>query len=128
LSKKYFKDKKNHVELSVSSVGLETVSSAALETVSSAGLETVSSATSTLETSSVSFFGISTSGLLVISSVGCTTGEFRCCSSSYSLIKRFLSECALVDEPEVVGDGANGGVELVLIDIGFAGGLFKLDE
>lgn len=114
MSKKYFKERKrktnktNHVELfSVPSV---------------VGLATVSS---TLGTSSVSFFGISTFEIFDISSVVCTTGEFRCCSSSYSLIKRFLSECALFDEPEGVGEETNGGVELVLT---ITGGLFALDE
>jgi hypothetical protein len=101
LSKKYFQEKQNHVEFSVSS------------------------AISVFETFSVSFLGISTLEVLDTSSVVDTTGEFRCCSSSYSLINRFLSECALFDE---FGDATIGGVVLVLVNIGFVGGLFKLDE
>jgi hypothetical protein len=102
---------RNHVEVSVSSECLEFVSSA----------------TSVVDSS----FGISTFEVFDIScvvsdcSVGVVdrTGEFRCCSSSYSLIKRFLSECVLFDELAAVGDGTIGGVLLVL-----TGGLFKLDE
>ncbi len=64
------------------------------------------------------------------------TGEFRCCSSSYSLIKRFLSGCALFDEIDVVGDVddetgdvAIGGVlVLVFVCIGLIGGLLRFDD
>jgi hypothetical protein len=84
-------------------------------------LTTVSSAIS-----SVSSFGISVFELVAISSVVSlfavggvdATGDFRCCSCSYSLIKRFLSGCELFDD--VVGDEAIGGVP--------ADGLFKLDD
>jgi hypothetical protein len=45
-------------------------------------------------------------------------GEFRCCSSSYSLIKRFLSGWALVEETEVVGDtDAETGDGLLRFDV-----------
>ena len=37
-------------------------------------------------------------------------GELRCCSSSYSLIRRFFSECALLDEADGVGELVKGGV------------------
>jgi hypothetical protein len=59
------------------------------------------------------------------------TGELRCCSCSYSLIKRFFNGCALFDDTDVVGefaedtgDAINGGVTpLELI-----GGLRRLDD
>ena len=37
-------------------------------------------------------------------------GDVRCCSSSYSLIRRFFSECALFDEADGVGELIKGGV------------------
>ena len=37
-------------------------------------------------------------------------GELRCCSSSYSLIRRFFSEWALFDEADGVGELIKGGV------------------
>lgn len=103
----------NHVEFSVSSVAVDF-----------AAFSSVVSSTFV----SVSFFGISTFVEFDTVSVVCTTGEFRCCSSSYSLIIRFLSECELFDEPEGVGEETIGGVELVLIDIEFIGGLFVFEE
>ena len=44
-------------------------------------------------------------------------GEFRCCSSSYSVIKRFFNECPLI---AVVGG--------VLFIVGSLDGLFAVDE
>lgn len=64
-------------------------------------------------------------------------GEFRCCcSSSYSLIKRFFSGCALFEETDVVGDAddetgetmAGGVLPLMLACNGLIGGLLRFDE
>lgn len=109
--------------------------------VSSEDFRVVSSFNSGLEWFSVSFFEVSTWEVFVISSLfstfsidvvdgGGTTGEFRCCSSSYSLIKRFLSGCALFDAAVGGGDVGIGGVLLTLVsvDTGLVDGLFSVDE
>jgi hypothetical protein len=49
-------------------------------------------------------------------------GEFRCCSSSYSLIKRFFSGCALFDETDVVGDAEDEMGDVAI------GGLLRFDD
>ena len=65
-------------------------------------------------------------------------GEFRCCccSSSYSLIKRFFSGWALFEETDVVGDAddetgeamAGGVLPLMVACNGLIGGLLRFDE
>ena len=55
-------------------------------------------------TSSGSALGASPVEAVGASSVGWITGEFRCCSSSYSLIKRFFNEWALLEADGVVGE------------------------
>ncbi len=92
----------------------------------------MSLAGSTLETSSVFCSGIiglidsSVDSIFVVGGVGdFIVGEFRCCcccSNSYSLIKRFLSGCALFDETDVVGD-ADDDIGDVAI-----GGLLRFDD
>ncbi|CAF5093715.1 unnamed protein product, partial [Rotaria magnacalcarata] len=59
-----------------------------------------------------------------------TTGDLRCCSSSYSLIKRFLSGCALLDGIVSGGDIVIGGVLLVLVSVGvgLVGELFDVNK
>lgn len=87
----------------------------------SGDFEVVSSSTiSLLETSSFSLFELSSTGLVDDSS---TVGEFRCCSSSYSLINRFFNECALLNVLMIFGEVANGGVLLE-----GPGELFPFDE
>lgn len=68
-----------------------------------------SSTVSLLEISSFSLFELSSGGFVDGSSTDETVGEFRCCSSSYSLIKRFFNECALLNALLIFGDVANGG-------------------
>ncbi len=94
------------------------------DSVSSLGFTVDSFAVSTFEISSVVCSDIVGVGLGISSSdfadggVGdLIAGEFRCCSSSYSLIKRFLSGWALVEETEVVGETDEMGDGLLRFDV-----------
>lgn len=104
------------------------------DSVSSGGLVVGSLVVSTSETSLVFCSGIVEFELLIGSSIDSVfvvggvgdlegAGEFRCCccSNSYSLIKRFLSGWALLDDTDVVGDADD---DIGDVDIG---GLLRFD-
>ncbi len=78
------------------------------DSASSVGLVTDSFVVSASDISSIFWSGI-VGSVFVVGLGEIVAGEFRCCccSSSYSLIKRFLSGCALFDETDVVGDAAD---------------------